>query len=137
MSGVAPCKIGAYFAYTLYVNFGPRNAHFWTVKTTQPDQERTGNLSLNQSIGDLKPAPTADRNNSLFDYYTWKDETKIATNLNSDKKIRIIVYESSLFQLQREFKLGISKKKSFILTETIFTRELNKGLISLAILIKS
>ncbi|HEY4392262.1 MAG TPA: hypothetical protein VGN02_13030 [Paenibacillus sp.] len=103
--------LGTYLAFTVYVHFGPRNAHYLTVKTTKLDQERIGNLSLNQSLNDLKPAPTANKDNSLFEYYTWEFGTKIATNINDDKIIRIIVYESSPFATSKGIQVGDSKEK--------------------------
>jgi len=33
----------------------------------------------------LKPSPTANKDNSLFEYYSWEYGTKIATNFNDDK----------------------------------------------------
>ncbi|MUT68325.1 hypothetical protein [Paenibacillus sp. NEAU-GSW1] len=102
---------GTYLAFKVYVNLGPRNAHYLTVKTTHLDQESIGNLSLNQSINDLKPTPNADKNNSLFEYYTWENETKFATNFNDDKIIRIIVYKSSSFSTSKGIQVGDSKEK--------------------------
>ncbi|MFC7680025.1 hypothetical protein [Paenibacillus sp. GCM10028914] len=103
--------VGIYLAFTVYVNLGPRNAHYLTVKTTPLVQEKIGNLALNQSINGLKPAPTADKNNSLFEYYTWEYGTKIATNFNDDKIIRIIVYENSSFATSKGIQVGDSKEK--------------------------
>lgn len=102
--------LGIYFAFTVYVNFGPRNAHYLTVKTTQLEKERIGNLSLNQSINDLKPAPTADKDNSLFEYYTWEYGTKIVTNFKDDKIIRIIVSEGNSFATSKGIHVGDSKE---------------------------
>ena len=103
--------LGTYLAFTVYVSFGPRNAHYLTVKTTKLDQEKIGNLSLNQSVNVLKPAPTATKDNSLFEYYTWEYGTTIATNFNDDKIIRIIVCESSAFATSKGIKVGDSKEK--------------------------
>ncbi|MED5016751.1 hypothetical protein P9847_05465 [Paenibacillus chibensis] len=80
-----------------------------TVKTTQLDQESIGNVSLNQSINELKPAPKADKNNALFDYYTWEYGTKVATNFNDNQIIRIIVYESR-FVTSKGIQVGDSKE---------------------------
>jgi hypothetical protein len=101
--------LGACIAFAAYVNFGPRNAHYWTVKTTTLDQETIGNLSPDQSVNDLKPAPTTDQNNSLFDYYTWESGTKIATNVNDDKIIRIIVDKSGASTTSKGIQVGSSK----------------------------
>jgi hypothetical protein len=102
---------GVYGVYHLYVNIGPRNAHFWSVKSTKLDQERIGNLRLYQTIKDLKPYPTPDRNNALFDYYTWEHGMKIATNLNKDKIIRIIIYEENSSPTSKGIRIGDTKEK--------------------------
>jgi hypothetical protein len=101
---------GAYTAYHVYVNFTSRSAHFLGVKSTQLDREKIGDLFLYQSIMDLKPAPLPDTNNALFDYYTWENGTKIATNKKNDKIIRIINYAGDV-PTAKGVKTGDTKEK--------------------------